>query len=697
MSAAEPRSARLTVESSLIGLAFGLLVVGPWTHGGYLLLLDWVSGPHQAATPGLYGLDPASLDAMPYRIGTQFLREVVGARVTGWLVVLLYFPMAAGGVSSLAGGSRWRRHPAALLAVCNPFVVERIRAGHVAFLLSVALLTWLLASAVHARRRNKPFAARPAGWYAVAMAVSPHGAWLGAVALLLVAVLPRARLRDLFRTGVVMLAACGVYLYAVVVLLAGVHTLRVTALDLDAYATRAGPGGLLATVASLHGFWREAEGLPPDYLGPLVLAVLLAAVLAGAVRLCRCDPDLGAPLAALTITGLALGAGVNGPLGAAYRAAFGTVPLFEAMREQQKWAALAMVGYAVTVGVTVEALAGLVRASTPSSSRLQRPVARVLAGLAGMAIASVYLAVAPSLVWGLGGSTTVVRYPDSWYAADRIMGDGSGAVLFLPWHGYQSFNFTQHRSVATPASAFFQRPVLSSDAVELGALQTNSVSRRISYVQRLIADGGGGSFGRLVAPLGVEYVALARDREADSYAWLDRQIDLHPVLHTTELDLYRVDPAIGRVISARSASYADATALAERGELGTEALLDAGPTEGALPSTAAGGIRRTSSTSWSVDAGTPGWVVLPEEWSPGWQVEGRRGQPTTAGTVAIQVGAGATTIEYAPWRFLRLGLLASILFFAALVVAGLVEHRRELSSWWSRRRGARPPPALTPQ
>src|SRR4051794_12153142 len=99
MSPAHRREARLTVESALLGLAFGAAVIGPWTHGGYLLLLDWVSGPHQAATPGLYGLDPTTLDAMPYRIATQHLRDLVGSRVTGWLVILLYFPVAAGGVS----------------------------------------------------------------------------------------------------------------------------------------------------------------------------------------------------------------------------------------------------------------------------------------------------------------------------------------------------------------------------------------------------------------------------------------------------------------------------------------------------------------------------------------------------------------------------------------------------------------------
>lgn len=689
-------SVRLVAESTLIGLVVGLAVVAPWTHGGYLLLLDWVSGPNQAASPKLYGLDPTALDAMPYRIATQLLRELVGARVTGWLMVLLYFPIAAGGVSALAGGGRWRRHPAALFVVCNPFVVERVRAGHVGVLLCIALLTWLLSSALKARRRDKPFAARPAGWYALAMTISPHAAWLGGACLLAVALCPRPRRSDLVRTGVIVLTACGVYLYAVVVALAGIHTMRVTGADLDAYATRAGPGGLLPTVLSLHGFWRESDGLPRDITGPWagswLLAVLVTAVAAGLVLLCQRDPDLGSPLAVLTLVGLALGAGVNGPLGSVYRAALDTVPLFGAMREQQKWLALAMIGYAVAVGAAAEALAHVVRGRG-------RVAPRLAAATGVLALGWVCVAVAPSLVWGLGGSVAVTRYPQSWYAADKIMGAGTGAVLFLPWHAYQAFTFTQERTVATPAPAFFQRPVLSSDAVELGPLTTNSVSRRQSYVQRLIADGGAGHLGQLLAPLGVEYVLLARDhdRDAAAYRWLERQTDLRPVLRVADLELYRVEPvATGRVVAARPAGYSDAVTLASRGELGTEALVPDGTEDGTLPSTASGGIRRRSSTSWHVEAGPPGWVVLPEEWSPGWRTRQEQSRPTAAGTVAIRVGPEATSIEYVPWRLLRLGILASVIFLGGLFVAGLREHRRELVTWWARRRG-RVPRSVTPR
>jgi hypothetical protein len=312
-------------------------------------------------------------------------------------------------------------------------------------------------------------------------------------------------------------------------------------------------------------------------------------------------------------------------------------------------------------------------------------------------VACCFLAVAPTLLLGLGGSVTTSRYPAAWAAADRTMGAGSGLVLFLPWHAYQPFEFTGQRTVATPASAYFRRPVLSSDAVELGELRTSSVSQRSAYLDRLVAAGGGGRFGRLVAPLGVEYVALATDREAAAYGWLDHQVDLRPVLRTSQLVLFRVEAyGTGRVGSARSATTGTAIELAAAGALGTEAVLPSavlpsgvlpravlpsGPVEGNVPSAADGYLRRISSTRWLVEAGPPGWVVLPEEWSSGWRAAGHRGRPTTAGTVAVRVGAGAVTIEYLPWRWLRLGVVISVLSLLALLVAGIVEHHGEWADW----------------
>ena len=671
------RAARLTAESALLGLVAGMVVVAPWTRDGYLLLLDWVSGPHQAINPGLYGLDPAALDALPYRLVTQALREVVGPGATSWLMILLYFPVAAGGVAALVRGGRLRRYPAALFVCCNPFVVERIQAGHVPFLVSVALLCWLLASALHARRRGHWFAARPAGWYALAMAVGPHAAWLGGAGLLAVALLPRPRRADLVRTAGVVAAAGGIYAYALAVLASAILTVRVGENDLQVYAPHAGPGGMLATLVSLRGFWRGAADSSPQLgLGLVPATLMVVAALAGLVRLCRSDRAAGAALSVLALAGVLLGAGIHGPLAPVYQAAFDVVPLFVAMREQQKWVALTMIAYAVGIGMAVEGLAVACR-------RARLPVQRLTAAGALLAVGAVYAAVAPSLFWGLGGSVRISSYPASWYAADDIMGAGDEAVLFLPWHEYQPFGFTDSRTVATPAAAFFRRPVLSSDAVELGPVRTNSVSRRMAYVQRLVAAGGAGGLGRLVAPLGVRYVALARDREAESYAWLNRQDDLTPVLRTPNLDLYRVEAVgTGRVVAARTGDYGEAVAWATRGALGTEAVLVDGPDRSGAPSSSSGGIRRTGSTSWQVRRGAPGWVVIPEEWSPGWSAGNLPTRRTAAGTLAVEVGAGAVTVRYTPWRWLRLGLIMSLLSLLVLIVAGLVEHRRDLSQWW---------------
>lgn len=706
----QERQARLTAESALIGLISGIAVVAPWTRDGYLLLLDWVAGPHQTLTPGLYGLDPAALDALPYRLATQALRNVVGPGATSWLLILLYFPIAASGISAAVGGSRARRYPAALFVCCNPFVVERLQAGHVAFLLSTALLCWLLASALRARRRGTWFAARPAGWFALAMAVGPHAAWLGGGILAAVALLPRPGRRDVIRTAVAVVTAAGIYAYAVVVISSAILTVRVGLGDLEVYAPHAGTGGLFVTLASLRGFWRgAADSSPQVSLGLIAGGAMVLGAATGLGRLWRREPLVGRPLALLAVAGLLLGAGINGPLAGLYRFAFTSLPLFEAMREQQKWVALTMIAYAAGVGAAAEFLAELVRYARVGTVRI------VAAGCL-IALGSGYAGTVPSLVWGLGGSVRVSHYPSSWYAADRIMGAGTEAILFLPWHQYQPFNFTAARSVATPAGAFFRRPVLSSDAVELGVVRTNSASRRTAYVQRLVVDGGTGELGRMLAPLGIRYVVLARDREAEAYEWLDYQDELTAVLRTDELILYRVEASgTGRVVSARTGDYASTVELAREDDLGSEAVLSAAPgmtLSGPVPSSGSGGLRRMSSTTWRVSAGEAGWVVIPEEWSAGWSAgAGMITRPTVAGTVAVHAGADAVTVRYTPWRYLRLGLAASVLSLLLLLAVGLAEHRRDIADWWTaprpervRRRGppgpgrrpSRPEPAPPP-
>ncbi len=623
------RHTRLVTESGLLGLALGVLVVAPWTTGGYLVALDWVSGPHDNVDPGVFGLSYSGLDALPWRLLTEASRLMLGPAVTGWLFVLLPFPIAAAGAAHLVRSGRWPSYAAALMATCTPLVVDRVTVGHVGYLLAISLLPWLASSALDARSRQRWISGRMAGWFALAVALSPHAAWMGGVVLVVVTFARRPTRRDLTRLAVTVAAAVTVYSYAIVSLLTDAPRVAVSDADLTAFATDDGPGGLLPTVLTLHGFWRGGTGQVREVLGPWAVplaVVVLSTVALGLLRLLRRD-DIRGRIALLLIgSGALLAMGAQGPTGAVYAWAFDHVPLFAVMREPAKWLALVQLGYVLAVAAGVRELQDRLGDAT----RLRRSLPAL--------VALAPLCILPALGLGLGGRLTTSTYPQSWAAVESLTVGQRGQLLALPWHGYQPYSFTAQRSVATPVSGYFSIPVLQSDSVELGPLRTNSTSPRQQAVDDWVASGGTSSRS-LLADLGVTYVMLSRGPEDASYAWLASQPGLSPVLRTDDVELWRVD--------------------------GTAA--------------ATSRVRATSQVSYDVAAGPAGRLVLPQDYAPGWTLDGVPGVATPAGALAFDAGPAAGHIEFTPWGRLRDGIALSLLALLALLVLGLVEHRDDLA------------------
>lgn len=620
---------QIVVEAGLVGLGVGLLVVLPWIAGGYVLLLDWVSGPSSTISPGLYGLSDNALDAMPWRLGIESMRTVFGPQATSWLIVLLPFPIAAAGAAHLMRMGRLPSYAAALAAVSTPVIVDRVMAGHVAYLLGISVLPWLLSSALNARTQQRWFSARTAGWYALAIAVSPHMAWIGGVVLLLVTLLPRMSVRDMVRLLLTGLAAAGIYAYAAAVVLSGVPTLRIGSADLEAFATASGPGGILPTVLTLHGFWRDWDNQVRLVLGPafwLLAAAVGAVIVIGLLRMLRQGNRRGRLAVAFIVVGAILAAGTQGPFGWLYQWAFETVPLFTTMREPAKWLALVQLGYVIGFAAGVQALQSSVR--VPAALRRPLPVLAML----------LPLAVLPALAWGLGGRVSTTEYPASWAAAAERLDPSPARMLFLPWHGYQPFPFTQDRTVATPAGAYFPGSVLSSSAVEVGPLRSDSTSRQQAAMDELVAAGGGDDFAASLTNLGVTHVGLSRGVEDDRYAWVAQQPGLTRVLDDPSFALYRVDAPVP----------------------GMDRLQPAGPAQ------------------FTVLAGEAGTVIVPVEYSTGWELDGRPGTATPEGTVSFEVGADEAQIVYRPWSRIRIGIIASLVALTVILVAGLVEHRADL-------------------
>jgi hypothetical protein len=79
---------------------------------------------------------------------------------------------------------------------------------------------------------------------------------------------------------------------------------------------------------------------------------------------------------------------------------------------------------------------------------------------------------------GLSGQISTTPLPSAYQRANALMGDGEGNILYLPWHLYMEYPFTEGRVVANVAPTSFSRNVISGDDVQVDEVATQSTSPR---------------------------------------------------------------------------------------------------------------------------------------------------------------------------------------------------------------------------
>jgi hypothetical protein len=491
-------------------LMLALLVAGPLLGGGYLVLLDFVSGPHVArpdplpvpSSGDVGNAAPlvavhAALAAIASTLPDKLL--LLAPVLVGGLGVyrLLHTRLGVGGLAALYGGT---------LYAFNPFVRDRYLAGHLYLLLGCSLLPWALAAPLDLLRdATRAVAARAGAWIAVLAAVSLHVA--GAYALLVVlacALAPASVLRRAsLAAGAAALAAvlCAYWLLPSLV----ASPRRASGLpDLEAYASRSDGGHPLAVLASLHGFWRDefpatAERHPALFL---LAAPLVGLALVGLIAMVRSPlRPAGVLLALGAAGGLLVAAGTSWSVTERpFRTAVERVGPLVLYREPQKLVVLVALAYAVLGGV---GLAVVLRAAA-------RLGPRVVPAAATAALAIVF-AYGSALLWGVGGDARLARYPDGWAEAEAAMarrGSG-GALLVLPWRLYGVWSLAPDRILLNPAASYFDREVLASDDPGFASERYRSPDAFRRYVARLLASRGGiDDLGALVAPIDVRFVAV---------------------------------------------------------------------------------------------------------------------------------------------------------------------------------------------
>jgi hypothetical protein len=624
------------------GIALSAAVTFPLFGGGFLWLLDWGPGPRpRLVSDGVLGLAGGLVAGVPFLLVESTATRLLSGFGT-WIPLFVFFPIAAYGMARLVGGSRWCRLAAATLYCVNPFVFDRIYVGHLALLLGYGFLPSAVRSALRYFQQGCWWLPVPALWWAFLTGLSAHFAWIYGVAILVTWLADRPLAGEVL-TRLVTAGTAFLVLSSYLILSHSATRLPLTTrsdTDLSLFRTVGDRHlGLFGNVLGLYGFWRSgATRLPKSSVTgwPLLLAAILIIAAIGLAKALRSPRSAGGGstgrhlAVSLLLGGCAayfLSLGDQGPTGPLFRWAYINLPFFAIMREPEKFLMVTALAYAVFFGWGIDQFL-----ATISS------MGRVLQTMVSLGLAVVLpLAYTPTLFDGLAGQIGTGRLPHSWISADAAMGTGPGKVLFLPWHLYMSFPFTDNRVVANPAPNAFMRDVISGDNVEAGGVETTSTNPRSAYLEALFKRGPRlTGFGSLLRPLGVQYVVLAKTVDWKQFGWLAQQRDLLPILDSSDLTVWR-NTAYGGVASAPTGRP----------------------------------VVQLSPIAYRIGRGRPGVITLDAPYQPGWQLEGQRAAESPQGTIRFRATYRAQTAVFAPWYRTRLGYLISAVAFIGLELAVL--------------------------
>lgn len=537
----------LTHPLTLYGLVT-LAILFPLLLRGYVLTLDMVFAPHIAV--------PHHSDPHYILLGILHIANVLLPSDIIQKVVLGAIFMTAGGgmhylmvhLRSIRIGSApwtWACYFAGILYICNPFVYSRFMSGQYTVLLAYALLpiVGLMALRLATMPRKGTVLSLGIATGAVSMAslhmLIPagiiacvfigHGIWqkrsdkkqalritLGTVLAILIALLANAYwLAPLARGHGETAATIASF----------------TAGDQDAFQTTSGQFGLVGAILSLQGFWGDIQNIydTPDTLFtlwfiPIVLLWLL--VLGGVVWSWR---NQRAIAVIFLITGFIATISAIGSSGTIFASLnswlTANIPFAAGYREPQKFVALLAMSYAYFGAVSVAIMRQHAYYNTSY-------IAMVVPFFA-----------APLLLFGGMGQLRTVDYPKDWYVTDtELLGQvrEDEKTLFLPWHLYMPYSFTE-RVIANPAPKFFSVPIVASSDPELGGASPSLQDETSRQVGKLLENAEKNEIlAKDLSALHIRYIIVSKDFDYKKYDYLQRKkgISLYKQMET--LILYRV-------------------------------------------------------------------------------------------------------------------------------------------------------------
>jgi hypothetical protein len=441
----------------------------------------------------------------------------------------------------------WGAYIAGTLYMVNPFTYSRFMVGQFAVLLGYALMPFFVLALL--RLYEEPTLKRSiilAACLTLIGIVSIHS--LGLVFILVLVSLPLIihrnkanprRLVEIAKFGG--LGIAGTILasaYWLVPLIAGKSsTAQAIASfnsgDQQAFATIGGDIiNRIANVLQLQGFWAEGvhSYLLPQQVLPiwfLIVIGLWALVDVGLVHMWR----QGQRFALILFAGAGTIAVILATTGLSNLLAH-NVFFFAGYREPQKFIALLAMAYAIALSFGVSSLL----------SRYKQKGSEIKLSLTTIGVLMLPVLLTPTMFWAFGNQLTPKQYPSDWYAINNKLNEdrAEGKTLFLPWHLYMKFSFTD-RIVVNPADQFFDRPTIVSNDLEFGNASPTMPDAEKTEIGHLlkVAKKGDQNLARQLAKHDIRYVLLSKDDDYRSYEYVSKQPGIQLVAETKSLKLFR--------------------------------------------------------------------------------------------------------------------------------------------------------------
>lgn len=524
-----------------------LLVLAPLLRPGYILTLDMVF------TPRLRMSTSSSNDYL-FRVFLHILNMAVASDLIEKLLLFMVLLLAGVGLHRLvqylnrtdvSALQTAGAYVGGILYAVNPFTYDRFMAGQYEVLLGYALLPWFMLLLLR-------FLAHP-GWthilrlLACALLisiVSIHSIGLMAIVTAVTVGIELWRGRaDTVRRARIMrfgLLASGLFVlassYWLVPVLAGKGSVAtqiagIGTADQSAFTTTgASVIGKVGNILRLQGFWvegRDMYDLPQTHVPAwgLISLMVWTLVIAGGVSLWRSrQRAVLATLVCGALIGAAVAAGGLSTLAA-------HISLLAGYREPEKFVALVALAYAVFAA----------RGAVVTAAYFQEQGGSLFGVLAMTLLLVVPFVWTPTMLLGFNGQLKPVQYPADWQAVNaRLDSDhGNFQTLFLPWHLYMRYGFAG-RIIASPAPAFFDKPVIVSDNPEFQGAALSNPTLAKQTLDRLFPDAvHTDDLGAQLARLHIKYIVVSRDDDYRQYDYLMHRSDIQRVTAGATLDVYR--------------------------------------------------------------------------------------------------------------------------------------------------------------